>query len=263
MNDKTSGYLKIGKQVERERLLTAELNKEMVAAKEIMVNMLPDPYHSQSISFDYVLKPFNYLGGDFIAFVKINENRYCCALIDVMGHGVSSTLIGLKCISLFQSLAADFPLNYIVQNINEMITSLNHDTDATSKYLSGVFFDIDLSTKECQYLNAGHPEVLFFDHETSPTKALSNNLLIGVHKDYCYRTEIIDLSKVKKIFFYTDGAIESSRFSDMNEGIDELIRLSKKRQEHEGVSLHSLMDELTSGTEINDDCAICELRISC
>lgn len=262
INDNINGYLKIGKQVERERLLTDELNQEMIAAKEIMINMLPESYKTCSISFDYVLKPFNYLGGDFISFVKASETHYLCALIDVMGHGVSSTLVGLKSISLFQALAKDFSLDHIVQTINEMIVELNNDSEMTSKYLSGIFFDIDLTKKECHYISAGHPDFLVFNYNDTVNKILSNNLLIGIHKDYHYRVETLDLNAISKILFYTDGAIENPKFSDINAGLEELLKIINAQAKAGSHTLHYVMDKLTYGTELKDDCAICELKFN-
>ena len=90
--------------VERERLLSKELSKEAKLASEVIDYMLPEDYSDKYISFKSKIRAYNYLGGDYVCFQRIGDFRYSLGIIDVVGHGISSSLIGMKAASIFQSV---------------------------------------------------------------------------------------------------------------------------------------------------------------
>ncbi|HAS73241.1 MAG TPA: hypothetical protein DCS67_03760, partial [Clostridiales bacterium UBA8960] len=88
-------FLKIGKNITREKMLLEELSKEVKVAKKVLNAFLPEVYSDDVLNFDYFLSEFNQIGGDFIYFKKTSATKYHYAIIDVMGHGISSSLIAL------------------------------------------------------------------------------------------------------------------------------------------------------------------------
>ena len=92
-------YLKISKSVTKERLHHNILDNEWRSAKEALRYMLPNRTKTNDLAFDLRFRAYNHLGGDFILYKQINEGHYVIGLLDVMGHGIASMIIGLQALT--------------------------------------------------------------------------------------------------------------------------------------------------------------------
>lgn len=63
-------YLKIGKLVDREKLISHQLSTEIQDAKDLINYILPSPYKDDHLQFELKFKAYNYLGGDYVSFLK-------------------------------------------------------------------------------------------------------------------------------------------------------------------------------------------------
>lgn len=256
-------YLKIGKCVERELLLTDSLNSEMIQAKELLSGMLPIFYKDASLEFDSKMKAYNYLGGDFISFDKMEEGKYILAIIDVMGHGASSTLVGLKSMTQFRTHCQYRSFIEAVAEVNNAIVSMNQDEFMTSRYLTGVFIELDLNNHVLRYINAGHPEFYLYYRDGRIESIHSNNMLMGVGEDFSYLADEIQIENLSHIFLYSDGLTENQTPLNKDWQCQPILMdvFNYARKHEKNRLLSAVLDEMMGCSEIKDDITLCYLEV--
>lgn len=244
-------YLKIGKLVNREKLLTSELDLEIKAAKDLITYMLPLSYNDEALSFDARLKAYNYLGGDFVCFDKINDHKYVIGLIDVMGHGASATLIGLKAISIFQTMVQFASLDQSVFRINEEIIKMNRDDVMLSRYLSGIFIEIDTQKEHLSYISAGHPD-FYIKRKAILDMRSSNNMLLGIQPLNRIKVDQLPLSEIDYVFMYSDGLVENNK-GRLNEAYERLEYAIINAQKNKNRFLKTILEDMIGYEPVEDD----------
>lgn len=240
--------------------LTRELNeksKKMFSdikfAKNMQSRMLPPKEIYNGLAIDYIYEPSEMLSGDIFDVYKINDQYTGVYICDVVGHGVSASLLTMFVRQTLRTISKNqFNINKIMKELHKMFLSLNLDSD---KYFS-VFFSIyDKHTREFSYVNAGH--------NTSPILISNNELSLLEAKGYpiCnifdnveYEVATIKLKLRDKLFFYTDGIVEAKDFNNEEFGENRLIDIVKKGNN----ILLDVYDEVKkfSAGGLKDDCAI-------
>lgn len=252
-----TNYIKIGKLVNRERLLSDQLSQEFKTAKNIMAYMLPPDYKDANVHFEAKAKAYNYLGGDFICFEQISPTKYAMALLDVMGHGTSATLIGLKAISTFQSSIHYDTLENAVAKTNASICQVNQNDISSLRYLSGIFLEIDLSNQTVNYVNAGHPD--FYIQKRKQLKTVSsNNIILGVNCNMSYVIDTFAATDLEYIFLYSDGLVEhpNEKGDTLNAQLEQaLMQIPTGDMTFTQHILNALLGDRT----IDDDITLCRL----
>ena len=252
-------YLKIGKMVEREKLLTSELSEEMELASEVMAYMLPADYSDKYISFKSKVKPYNYLGGDYVCFQKISKSKYSVVIIDVIGHGISSAIIGMKAISIFQSVIHYDTLENSINRVNQAINSINELDISSVHYLSGVFMIIDIEEKTLSYVNAGHP-VFYGKTKDKLLKFESNNMILGIVNQKTFAINSISLEDMSYIFLYSDGLIENDE-GDLKESEAKLEQALEEAEMDQVPFMDSVLNKMIGNGEYNDDITLCYIEL--
>ena len=244
-------YLKIGKLVDREKLISHQLSSEIQDAKDLINYILPSNYQDHRLQFELKFKAHNYLGGDYVSFFKTNQDTYAFALIDVMGHGATSSLVGLKMITLFEALIEYESLQTTIDALNNAVVHLNRDNNDITRYLTGIFILFDPKDQSMTYINAGHPDLYLINRDDTIDNIPSNNLILGVAKDYHFRYEMLSYKNLASLFYYSDGLTECNpELSENNR--DPLYDLLSK--DHKSSSLLShIFHEMTKDCVIDDD----------
>jgi PAS domain S-box-containing protein len=256
--DNITNYIKIGKLVNRERLLSDHLSQEIKTAKDIIAYMLPPDYKDDNLHFEAMAKAYNYLGGDFICFERVSENKYIMALLDVMGHGASATLIGLKAISVFQSTIYYDSLTNAVAKMNDCVCQINQEDPSSVRYLSGIFLEVDLSQKKVNYISAGHPS-FYIKKKEELTAIPSNNMIVGIKNNTTYTVNSFSSNELDYIFLYSDGLIEH-----IDVAIDDAkIQLENSLMSGENTTkafTHHVLNTMLGDNPIDDDITLCRLK---
>lgn len=214
-------FLKIGKIVEREKMISHELSNEISDAKEFIHYVLPNDYKDDSVEFSMKFKAYNYLGGDYVCFTKNNSGNYILGLIDVMGHGATASLMGLRIISQFETMIKYESLETTIAILNNEVVKINQESIDSIRYITGVFIEYDPTMGKWSYINAGHPEIVIRKKSGAYEVISSNNIILGVGRNCVFRKSIFDIEDFDYIFFYSDGLTELYT----KEGIDSLETL--------------------------------------
>lgn len=257
-SDQVERFLKIGKNITRERLLLEQLSKEVKLARSVVNTLLPKFYSDERIDFSYHMTHYNEIGGDFIYFSNYSTTQYHFALIDVIGHGVSSALVAMTLTQMFRDYIKFLDLNQTVRSINQLITRLNEENEDTDIYVTGIFIEIDFELHNIQIINAGHPDLLILKEDDTVTRIPSSNMLLGVEEQKNYHMYTESLYDVSKLLCYTDGLYESNHMK-----YDHAIRILEESLIHLGNQnfFESVLHSFLNSSHINDDITLCKIDI--
>lgn len=216
-------FLKIGKNITREKMLLEDLSKEVKVAKKVLNAFLPLAYSDDVLNFDYFLSEFNQIGGDFIYFKKTSKTKYHYAIIDVMGHGISSSLIALTVIQMFDDLVIHLSLEETIKDINRMLYKFNQDDSESNIYVTGIFMEIETTNYAVKYINTGHPDALVHYNDHHYEALTSNNMIMGVIEFEQVQSLYLNYKNIQKIITYTDGLYENYDYT-----LEQMLELFKK-----------------------------------
>ena len=234
-----------------------ELSKEVRLAQYVMDALLPSTYDDNYVHFDFRISHYNQLGGDFLVFENPYSGKYHFALIDVTGHGVSSALISITVAQMFIDYMRFNNLKLSVETVNNLLCRLNEDYEDRSKYMTGIFGEIDIFSNEMRIVNAGHLDLLIFNHNGTVDHYGSNNLLLGVFESPDSEIYTIPLEGVDQLFCFTDGLYE-------NQGLDydhALLKIEEIIQSDEkSLLFEKILSEFHADESILDDITLCSIQ---
>lgn len=256
-------------EVFRDITYSKELTKELNAKNKMMLDdikfaqnmqdrMLPLKGLYNGLMLDYIYKPSEMLSGDMFDIFKIDDRYAGIYICDVVGHGVSASLLTMFVRQSLRSLGRNqCDLEKIMKELHKMFLSLNLDAD---KYFSLFFGIYDRVSKEFSYVNAGH--------NTNPLLISNNKVSLLEARGYpiCNIFEYVeyDISKIKlklndKLLFYTDGIVEARNKYKEEFGENKLIEIV----ENANNILQDIYSEIKSFSyrDLEDDCAIMLLEV--
>lgn len=153
--------IKVALRLKEEKDWHAEQDKhlkdELDLAMQVQRTLLSKPIKENCLSITSSYKPAHQLAGDLYYWYKIDDHRYSLMLLDVMGHGISASLVCMfissKLRDLMQSKADP---ETVMQKLNELMRYLNKD-GGMQHYFTAIYLVLDCAGKTVEYVNAGHP----------------------------------------------------------------------------------------------------------
>ncbi|WP_100065251.1 PP2C family protein-serine/threonine phosphatase [Miniphocaeibacter massiliensis] len=204
--------------------------KELDAARNIQRGILPEKGNHNGLLVEYKYIPSQFLSGDMFDVIKIDDHRVGVYIADVVGHGLSSSLITMFIRQTVRYLIKGKKIanpNKVLRNLIARFEELQLADNIYFTIFYGVF---DTRTNEYKYANAGHnaiPIKIGIDGkiELLEGKGLPISLIFTKGK---YVENTINLQKGERILFYTDGITETKDYFNELFGIDNLINTIKK-----------------------------------
>lgn len=208
---------------------------------------------------DFITKSARKLGGDFIDFIKLADDKYLYVMGDVSGKGLnaSMSMVILKSVlRTFLSETKDF--KKLVVKVNLFIK--NNLPKGT--FFAGVFGIVDFSANTMHYINCGVPVMFLY------TASYNNAIEIqGDGKVLGFVRDIGKYLKIKKIplgaqdiiLMTTDGLIDSTNLRGERFGKDRVQRLLMDNRSYPaGRMAQFLCDSLSDfvSRELEDDITV-------
>jgi sigma-B regulation protein RsbU (phosphoserine phosphatase) len=189
----------------------AEVQK---AADSLSIKVVPDePLQLEGFNISHWHIPYQKIpGGDFIDYVKIDDNRLAIVIGDVMGKKWGAWYFAVAYAGYIRS-SIRFAIkeekvltaSRIMSKVNE---SIYNDERISDVFVTMSLVLIDKSKKSLSYSGAGDLPLLYFNQsEILPIK--SKGVLLGFSEDGNYEDVDIELKTNDYIFLITDGIIES------------------------------------------------------
>ncbi len=202
------------------------VNREIQMSGQIIQSIQEnmDFINNPKVDVGYLSVAAHNLGGEYLDFIRLSENRYMIILGDMSGRGINasmSTVILKSIVRTFLNETSDF--KQLVQKVNGFIR--NNLPKGT--YFSGMFALADFSENTLYYINCGIPAMFLYNH------AYNNTIEIqGEGRILGFARNIEKLVKVKKVVMNpgdilltcTDGLLESKSIRGDMFGKDRIQR---------------------------------------
>ncbi len=236
-----------------------EFSGQIITAIQENIDRIQHPM----VDVDFITRSARKLGGDFIDFIKLAQDKYLFVMGDVSGKGLnaSMSMVILKSVlRTFLTETGDF--KKLIVKVNLFIK--NNLPKGT--FFAGVFGLMDFTTNTLYYINCGVPAMFLY------TASYNNAIEIqGDGKVLGFVKDISKFLKVKKItlnpqdiiLITTDGLVDSTNLRGERFGKDRVQRmLMDNRSYPAGRIAQFLCDNLAEfvSRELDDDITVLVLK---
>jgi len=248
------------KSIENERL-----QHEMRVAHEMQLKLLPTAFpNTEKFETDFLAFPAFEVGGDYIDFLQIDENRFAFAVGDVSGKGTSAAFYMAYMKGIFQSLSAS------AKSPSEFMMAANEAVGNTLQknfFITLIYGMLDSRTGDVVLARAGHtPAVLISGGNCRLIKP--SGAALGIEQSFDFGKHLEEekfcLESGDMLVFYTDG-VTDQRDPDGNEfGEERFYELLKSLSSRTAAEIKGgiirASAEFSQGTDAVDDTTVLILK---
>lgn len=198
--------------IENKRLFNRQIEqmkykRELELAQEVQSMLIPDELpSSDKFSLSKIYMPHYNIGGDYLDYIKYNEDRFAICIADISGKGVAAALL----MANFQATIQNLIFQY--RDLETFIFALNqavYKITKSDKYITFFVAEIDVTAKTLRYVNAGHFPPLLVNKNGDIRKLDSGCTVIGAFDRLPeIKEEIIELDGESTLLCFTDGLAE-------------------------------------------------------
>ncbi|MDJ1475442.1 fused response regulator/phosphatase [Bacillus sp. LS15-K4] len=186
------------------------LRNELDLATQVQRNLLSSPLREDHIKIEASYLPSFKLAGDMYYWYKIDENRYGIILLDVMGHGVSASLVCMFISSVLrESIKCLIDPELVIKDLNKYMTLLHNENDNIPYYFTAIYLVVDTEKRTIEYVNAGHPSGYVLVDETNVVELNRGSCAVGFFDEIKVKKTVIPFEKNAQILLFTDGVLEA------------------------------------------------------
>jgi PAS domain S-box-containing protein len=220
-----------------------------------------------SVRTDWRYLPSSTLGGDALDFFWLNEDHMVIFLLDVVGHGVGSALLGTSILHLLRQRALKDgdpldPVSVLVA-LNRSFQMDEHGDKVFSIWY-GVF---DRVSGIIRFAAAGHPPALLIspnrNGEPDATWLKGKGLWIGATATEMFEGGSSIVAQDAELFVFSDGLYELSTPEGPMIGLDRFGRLLVDLYNSGNADLEKVLAEVSrlhGSEQFEDDASILKVR---
>lgn len=191
---------------ERDQRIQEELKLAALIQNAVLSLPISDPL----FKIDALYKPSFELAGDLYSWYSLGEGRYGVILLDMMGHGISSSLFCMFIASVLKDTVNTYvEPEKVIQELNRRFNMLYIDNQLVQYYFTAIYLVIDTRYKKIDYVNAGHPPGLFYQENGEVVKLGTVCPPVGLFDKIEASTQTITYEGNGHLVLYTDGLTES------------------------------------------------------
>jgi len=237
------------------------IKSELELAKHVQESVLSQPIDDENLRIDAIYQPSFELAGDFYAWYRISKNRYGIILLDMMGHGISSSLVCMFISSVLQDTIKKITdPEQVVSELNRYMNRLYMTDKLVNYYFTAIYLVLDTEEKTIEYVNAGHPPgLVFMDDQVVPLE--QSCCAVGFFKEINITKGKIQYKNSVEILLFTDGLIEFLQEERENELEQDV--LTEQISKYKNLSFTDLAAKFNrKDNSIIQEDDICLVRIS-
>ncbi|PHD61878.1 fused response regulator/phosphatase [Bacillus wiedmannii] len=186
------------------------LRNELDLATQVQRNLLSSPLREDHIKIEASYLPSFKLAGDMYYWYKIDENRYGIILLDVMGHGISASLVCMFISSVLrETIKCLIDPELVIKDLNKYMTLLHNENDNIPYYFTTIYLVVDTEKRTIEYVNAGHPSGYVLVDEANVVELNRGSCAVGFFDEIKVKKTVIPFEKNAQIVLFTDGVLEA------------------------------------------------------
>lgn len=232
------------------------LRNELDLATQVQRNLLSSPLREDHIKIEASYLPSFKLAGDMYYWYKIDENRYGIILLDVMGHGVSASLVCMFISSVLrESIKCLIDPELVIKDLNKYMTLLHNENDNIPYYFTAIYLVVDTEKRTIEYVNAGHPSGYVLVDEENVVELNRGSCAVGFFDEIKVEKTVIPFEKNAQILLFTDGVLESIA-NDEFESEEKLRAFTERKWGDLEEEIEGFYKEEQKKTQSDDMCLI-------
>lgn len=201
------------------------------------------------------LPSFN-LAGDMYYWHKVDDHKYAIILLDMMGHGISASLVCMFISSVLrESVKQLVKPDLVIKELNRYMTLLKNEKEGLPFYFTAIYLVIDTEKKTVEYVNAGHPYGYMLMDEKEVVALEQGTCAVGFFDEMEINTKEVSFEKDIQIILYTDGVLEAMGPCEF-EAEKQIQAISSKRWEHTSSVMDHLLTKEQQSDQPDDMCVL-------
>ncbi|MDF2926102.1 MAG: Sigma factor sigB regulation protein rsbU [Paenibacillaceae bacterium] len=186
-----------------------DMSLELALAKQVQETVLSKPLVEENLRIEAVYMPSKMLAGDFYAWHPLGQGRYGVIILDMMGHGISSSLMCMYIASALQGALMRNPdPAEVIKVLNEYMVHLHNKEKWVRYYFTAIYFILDPVNRTIEYVNAGHPPGLIMIDGKELKRLSAGTCAVGFDDPIEVSKGIITYEHHVKMLLFTDGLLE-------------------------------------------------------
>jgi sigma-B regulation protein RsbU (phosphoserine phosphatase) len=201
--------LKLKRELDWHKERDSRMRQELLLARQVQESVLPDTVNEADVHIKAYFQASEELAGDLYAWHKIDENRWAIAVIDAMGHGISSSLVSMFIASILkESMRTLWSPERVFRELNRRLMGLQCENELIHYYCTGIYVTLDMDRGKIEYANAGHPPgLLYHAGDPIPEKLPVSSSPLGMFDSLEIVTRSMTFSPGDNLYLYTDGIL--------------------------------------------------------
>ncbi|ANS75827.1 response regulator [Paenibacillus yonginensis] len=186
------------------------IQEELKLAALVQNAVLSLPLDEETFGVEALYKPSFELAGDLYAWYPLGEDRYGIILLDMMGHGISSSLFCMFIASVLKDTVNTYvDPEKVIQELNRRFSQLHIEKSLVQYYFTAIYMVVDTKFKRIDYVNAGHPPGLFYREDGTVEQLTTVCPPVGLFDKIEVTPRTLSYSGEGHIVLYTDGLLEA------------------------------------------------------
>lgn len=237
-----------------------KIQYELDLATHVQRSLLTAPFKEEKIQIEVSYLPSFNLAGDMYYWHKISDNRYAIVLLDMMGHGISASLVCMFISSVLrESIKQLVEPELVIKELNRYMLLLHNEKIGIPYYFTAIYMVVDTEKKTIEYVNAGHPPGFALVDDTKMVPLDKGSCAVGFFDEIEVKKEVITYEKDIQIILYTDGVLEAMDPCEI-ESEKKLEQLASKRWKQSQSLIDNLLTKEQQTAQPDD---MCVLMIKC
>ncbi|MBM7648720.1 sigma-B regulation protein RsbU (phosphoserine phosphatase) [Bacillus ectoiniformans] len=243
--------------IEQEKKLMNELDLAM----QIQRSLLNPPVQDKNISIQVSHLPSNKLAGDLYYWHKFEDGSYGIILLDMMGHGISSSLVCMYISSVLRdSINKTRDPKLVMEELNRYMLLLSNKHNYPDYYFTAIYTIIDPANKTVEFVNAGHPSGYMLVDNEECVEMQRNSCAIGFFEEMRIETTKITYQDHVQLLLFTDGVYEINR-KDEDQMLDKLKSIASNKWTSQIISPINFILSEEQTAQQNDDICIMMIQV--
>lgn len=239
------------------------LQKEMSAAREVQINLLPKELPKVSgFEFTAMTLPTKEVGGDFYDVLKLNNDLYEIVIADVAGKGLSAALLATFGKGVISSqIAQNHSLELQLKQSNCILRS----TIPSKSFITALLAIVNSHDRTVTFANAGHCYPLLYRSKTrSGEQVIIRGMALSLAPEIHVELQAVHLEPDDCILLYSDGLEDAQNLMQEFFGEENLSLILQKYGEQSAETvLKNVVDGIhrfTAGVSQFDDITIFAIK---
>lgn len=187
-----------------------KIANELELSMQVQTSLLSEPVYKENLLIKASYLPAFKLAGDLYFWHQIDEHKYAAIQLDMMGHGISSSLVCMFISSVLRDAIGSNPdPEHVISELNKWMNSLNSHNQKIPYYFTAIYLTLDTKERKIEYINAGHPTAYAMIDGGHIVELKSNTCAVGFFSNIHTNKQTITYSESLQILICTDGVHEA------------------------------------------------------